>query len=173
MQGRSTLMSGSTLFERFLMKVTSNYRKFTRRRILLIYLPRLFGEWSLHIVKNYSISFHLCELSGARLDELRVAWSHLAWVCRQQQWCTNWSWYGAMLCSVQIWEIFTEMKNCGEREGKILLIEFFKLCWSLAKVDTINGVKYESVSVVSMIDCKGGTHSSRLGIWPSRLMIQT
>jgi len=83
MQERSTLMSGSTLFERFLMKVISSYKKLTRRRIPLIYLPRLFREWSLHIVKNYSISFQLCELSGARLVELRVAWSRWAWVRRQ------------------------------------------------------------------------------------------
>jgi len=65
-------MSGFTLFGRFLMKVTSSYRKFTRRRILLIHLLRLFQELSLHIVKNYSISFQLCELSGATLDEPRV-----------------------------------------------------------------------------------------------------
>ena len=57
MQGWSTLMSGSILFERFLIKETSSYRKFARRRIPLICLPRLFREWSLHIAKNYSISF--------------------------------------------------------------------------------------------------------------------
>ena len=34
----------STLFERFLMKVTSSYRKFTQWRIPLIFLPRLFCE---------------------------------------------------------------------------------------------------------------------------------
>jgi len=73
MQGRSTLTSGSTLLGRFLMRVTSNYRKFTRRKIPLICLSRLFWEWSLHIAKSYSISFQLLELGGARLDELRVA----------------------------------------------------------------------------------------------------
>jgi len=34
-----------------------------------------------------------------------------------------WIRYGAMLCSAQIWEIFTEVENCG-RECKILLVEF-------------------------------------------------
>ena len=39
MQGRSTSTSGSTLFGRFLMRVTSSQRKFTRRRIPPICLP--------------------------------------------------------------------------------------------------------------------------------------
>jgi len=89
MKGQNTLISGSTLFGRFSMKVTSSYRKFTRRRILLICLPRLFREWSLHVTKNYSIYFQLCELSGAYLDELRVTWSCWAWVRRQPQWCSQ------------------------------------------------------------------------------------
>jgi len=66
MHGRSILMYGFTLFRRFLMKVTSSYRKFTRKRIRLICLPWLFREWSLHITKSCSIFFRLCELSEAR-----------------------------------------------------------------------------------------------------------
>jgi len=44
MQERSTSTSGSTLFGRFLRRVTSSCRRFTRRRILPICLPRLFRE---------------------------------------------------------------------------------------------------------------------------------
>ena len=36
--------SGTTLFGRFLMRVTSSCKRFTRRRIPLICLPRLFRE---------------------------------------------------------------------------------------------------------------------------------
>jgi len=49
------------------------------------------------------------------------------------------------------------------RENKILLKEFIKLCWSLAKIDAIDGVKYKSVSVVSMVDCTGETGPTQLG----------
>jgi len=41
-------------------------------------LNKIVSRVNLSIAKNYSISFHLCELSGARLDELCVALSH--WV---------------------------------------------------------------------------------------------
>jgi len=43
----------------------------------------------------------------------------------------------------------------------------------LPKIDTINSVKYESVSIVSIVDYTEGTGPSQLGIWTSRLMIQT
>ena len=36
--------------------------------------------------------------------------------------------HGTLLWSVQIWEIFTEMENCGERV-KNLLVEFFLTYW--------------------------------------------
>jgi len=75
MQERSTLTLGFTLFRRFLMNVTLSYKRFTQRRIPLICLPRWFQEWNLHIVKSCFISFQLLELGGARLDELRMAWS--------------------------------------------------------------------------------------------------
>jgi len=38
------IMSGFTLFVRFLMRMISSYKRFTRRRIPLIYLPKLFWE---------------------------------------------------------------------------------------------------------------------------------
>ena len=44
MQGQSTSVSGSTLFERFLMRVTSSYRRFTQKRIQLKCLPKLFRK---------------------------------------------------------------------------------------------------------------------------------
>jgi len=67
----------------------------------------------------------------------------------------SWSQYGAMLCSTQIWKFSLRWKIVG-KEGKILLKEFFSLSWRLAK-DQCNGVEYESVSVVSKLDCIGGT----------------
>ena len=54
-------------------------------------------------------------------------------------------------------------------EGKILMIEFVKFFEGQPKID----VKYESVSVVSMVDYTRGTQPSRLGISHSRLMMQT
>ena len=38
------------------------------------------------------------------------------------------------------------------KEGKILLIEFLNSVEGYSKIDAINGVKYESVSVASMIE---------------------
>ena len=58
-------------------------------------------------------------------------------------------------------------------EGKILLKEFSKLFRVNSKSDAINDVEYESMSVVSELDCTGGTQLSLLGICPNRLMIQT
>ena len=98
----------------------------------LICLPRLFREWSSHIAKNYSISFQLCELNGARLDELHVAWSHWAWYVGNHNGAANWNRHGAMLYSTQIWKSSLRWRIV-KREGKILLIEFFKLCWRLDK----------------------------------------
>ena len=59
--------------------------------------------------------------------------------------------------SSPVWRIVGEKINLIDRE----------LCWSSAKVDAINGVKYESILVVSMVDYTGGTQPGRLGIWPS------
>jgi len=87
----------------------------TWRRNPLICLSKLFWEWSLNIAKNYSISFQLCKLSGAHLDKLHMAWSRWAWVHRQPQWCNQLESTRCLLCSAQIWEIFTEVENCVER----------------------------------------------------------
>ena len=119
MQGRSTSMSGSTLFGRFLMRVTSSYKRFMRRRFLLICLPSLFWEWSLHIVRSYSIYFKLPELDGARLDKLRLAWSLGQGYVSNHIGVTQWSQHGTILCLTQIWEIY----RCGE-----LWVESVKCC---------------------------------------------
>jgi len=52
-----------------------SWRRFTRRRLPSICLPRLFHKLSLSIARSYLISFQLLEFSGARLDELQMAWS--------------------------------------------------------------------------------------------------
>jgi len=86
-------------------------------------LNKIVSRVNLNVAKNYSISFHLCELSGARLDELRVALSH--WVRRQPQWCSQIR-VDMLLCCVRLrFEKSSPMWRIVEREGKILLIKFF------------------------------------------------
>jgi len=97
MQGRSTLTLSSTLFGRFLLKVTLSYKRFTERRIARICLPRWFREWNLHIVKSCSIFFQLLELGGARLDKLQMAWSGK--VRRQPHRCSHFELIGTVLSS--------------------------------------------------------------------------
>ena len=125
MQGRSISTSCSTLFEGFLMTVTSSYKRFTRRRIPLICLPRLFREWSLHITKCYSIYFRWIELNVARLDELRMTWSPGQRLPRQSHWCNP---NGVMLIPCLKMKIFLT-KNVP-----ILLVHFFDIFRILAQL---------------------------------------
>ena len=120
MQGLSTSTLGSTLFERFLMRLISSYKRFTWRRIQSICLPRLFREWSLHIAKSYSISFKLLELGGARLDELRMAWSLGQRVHKQPDWVDM------VLYSVRLWFKKSSLRwRIVRKECKILLDRVF------------------------------------------------
>ena len=111
---------------RFLMMVTSSYKRFTWRRIPSIYLSRLFREWSLCIARSYSISFKLLELM--ELDWMNYGWvDPLSRVCRQPHWCST-NGVDMILCCVWLrfenssprWRIVGR-----ERRNKKRWMEFF------------------------------------------------
>ena len=80
--------------------------------------------------------------------------------------------HGALLCLAQIWEIFTEVENCGDRGGKSWLVGFFNpldWCSSNKSLSTCLGVvdsgyvdtqtqrvelySHLSTSVAQIVDC--------------------
>ena len=81
LQGQSTSTSGSTLFERFLRRVTSSYKRSIRWRISPICLPRLFREW---VTPNPFSCLSSVSSFGWTTDSL-IPWAR---VHRQPHWCS-------------------------------------------------------------------------------------
>ena len=124
MQGWSTSTSDSTLFKKFLMRVTLSYNRFTRRWIPLICLPSYFWEWSLHIAKSYSISFLL-------LESVELVWMNYEWLdllgrgyVGNRTSPSRLSRHGGMLFRLRFEKHSLRWRIVG-RKCKILMVKFF------------------------------------------------